>query len=163
MASALKNLSDYNIDSVPDATGLTFAVVVAEWNENITKSLAKGCVDTLIKHGVAEGDILLNYVPGAFELTLGAQVLHEKVDAVICIGCVIKGDTMHDEYINNAVAQGLTNLSIKHNKPFIFGVLTPNTEQQAIDRSGGKHGNKGDEAAITAIKMLSFEITSFEE
>jgi 6,7-dimethyl-8-ribityllumazine synthase len=163
MASALKNLSDYDINSVPDAKGLSFAVVIAEWNENITKALATGCVNTLIKHGVSEDDIVIEYVPGAFELTLGAQLIHEKVDAVICIGCVIKGDTKHDEYINNAVAQGLTHLSIKHNKPFIFGVLTPNTEQQAIDRSGGIHGNKGDEAAITAIKMISTEIKSFED
>ncbi|TXB66579.1 6,7-dimethyl-8-ribityllumazine synthase [Phaeodactylibacter luteus] len=157
MASALKNLSDYDERSLKDAAGFSFGIVVADWNAHITHALYEGCFDTLAKHGVPDSQIHTLQVPGAFELTAGAKMLAEKhkLDAVICLGCVIKGETTHNEYINYAVANGLTNLSMVYGKPFIFGVLTPNNEEQALDRAGGKHGNKGVEAAVTAIRMAA--------
>lgn len=155
MASALKNLSTYNEDNIPNGKDLNIGIVVADWNAHITHALFEGCYDTLIKHGVEEQNIKTVQVPGTFELPTGAKLLlaSKSYDAVICIGCVIKGETKHDEYINNAVAQGLVNLSIMSSKPVIFGVLTPNDEQQALDRAGGKYGNKGVEAAVTALRM----------
>lgn len=157
MATSLKNLSDYNADNIIDISNKKFAVIVAEWNDNVTTPLAQGVIDTLLKHGAKEENIVYATVPGTFELSLGAQrfALREEIDAVVCIGCVIQGETKHNDYINQAVASGLTDVSLKYDKPVIFGVLTPNTLEQALDRAGGKHGNKGDEAAITAIKMLS--------
>jgi len=157
MASALKNLSDYDENNLPDASELSFGVVVADWNKDITHTLYEGCVDTLLKHGAKEENIHVVQVPGAFELPAGGRILagREKLHAVICLGCVIKGETKHDEYINNAVAQGLVNLSIATGKPFIFGLLTPNTHEQAADRAGGKYGNKGVEAAATALRMAA--------
>jgi 6,7-dimethyl-8-ribityllumazine synthase len=156
MASALKNLSQYDENNIPSAAELTFGIVVADWNAHITHALYEGCLDTLKKHGAKEENIHTLQVPGTFELPSAARMLaskHPSVDAVICIGCVIKGETKHDEYINMSVANALQNLSIAMNRPFIFGVLTPNDEQQALDRAGGKHGNKGVEAAVTAIRM----------
>lgn len=157
MATNLKNLSDPGVGDVPSAKGYRFGIVVAEWNAEITEALYKGAYDTLIKYGAGKNDIVRKEVPGSFELTLGAQYMAEygKVDAVICLGCVIQGETRHFEFICDAVAHGLTMVSMRYNKPVIFSVLTPNTIEQARDRSGGKHGNKGDEAAITAIKMLA--------
>lgn len=157
MASALKNLSDYDENNVPDASELSFGIVVSDWNKDITHTLYEGCFDALLKHGAKEDNIKTMQVPGTFELPSGARILagQEKLDAVICLGCVIKGETDHDKYINNAVAQGLINLSIASGKPYIFGVLTPNTHEQAVERAGGKYGNKGVEAAITAIRMAA--------
>ncbi len=136
---------------------MRFGIVVSEWNHEITLALKDGAYNTLIKHGAEPENILISFVPGSYELTLGAQLQLEThaVDAVICLGCVIQGETRHFDFICDAVAQGITNLNIKYNKPVIFGVLTPDNQQQAIDRAGGKHGNKGDEAAATAIKMLA--------
>lgn len=158
MATKFKNLSSYNENSVPNASGLKFGIVVAEWNDKITYALRDGAVDTLVKHGVSHDDIYVVSVPGSFELTMGAQFLAQKnVDAVICLGCVIQGETPHFDYICQGVAYGITELNLKFNLPFIFGVLTTNTMQQAEDRAGGKHGNKGDEAAVTAIKMVQLK------
>ncbi len=158
MSTAHKNLSVYNTSGIPDISDKRFAIIVAEWNEEITGGLRDGAIATLLKHGAKEENIIITNVPGSFELSFGAQVFAQKedIDAVIAIGCVIQGETKHNDYINHAVAQGLTNVSLKYNKPVIFGVLTPNTYEQALERSGGKHGNKGDEAAITAVKMLGF-------
>ena len=155
MASAHKNLSTYDEQNLPDASPMRFGIVVADWNADITHALYQGCYDTLIKHGAQEDSIHTVQVPGTFELPAAARILsnREKLDAIICLGCVIKGETKHDEYINNAVSQGLVNLSIATGKPYIFGVLTPNSHEQALDRAGGKHGNKGVEAAVTAIRM----------
>ncbi len=138
---------------------MRFGIVVSEWNHEITLALKDGAYNTLIKHGAAPDNILISFVPGSYELTLGAQLQLETqdVDAVICLGCVIQGETRHFDFICDAVAHGITNLNIKYLKPVIFGVLTPNNQQQAIDRAGGKHGNKGDEAAATAIKMLALK------
>ncbi len=135
-----------------------FAIVVAEWNEEITEALYEGAVASLQSHGVKQQNIIRKNVPGSFELTLGALWMAEKkeIDAVICLGCVIQGDTPHFDYICEAVANGITEVNIKTKKPVIFGVLTTLTKQQALDRSGGKLGNKGEEAALTAIKMLGF-------
>jgi 6,7-dimethyl-8-ribityllumazine synthase len=156
MASNIKNLSDFTSENLPDISWKKFAIVVAEWNSEVTGKLYAGAKETLLKHGAKEQNIVVSTVPGSFELSYGAQIFAQRadIDAVIAIGCVIQGETKHNDYINHAVAQGLTNVSLKYNKPVIFGVLTPNTQQQAIDRAGGIHGNKGDEAAITAIKML---------
>ncbi len=156
---ATKNLSLYDLKSVPSAKNMKFGIVVAEWNYEITGALAQGSIDTLVKHGANEDDIILKHVPGTFELTLGGQFMAEysQVDAIILIGCVIQGDTRHFDFICDSVTQGTTELNMKYNKPFIFGVLTTNDEQQALDRAGGKLGNKGDEAAVTAIKMVAFQ------
>jgi 6,7-dimethyl-8-ribityllumazine synthase len=159
MASALKNLSAYDEKNIPDIKGLKFGVVVSEWNNEITHALYQGCFDTLIMHGATQDDIKTIQVPGAFELPGAAKMLasSDKLDAVICIGCVIQGETKHNDYINHAVATGLTTLNIATGIPFIYGVLTPNDEQQAKDRAGGKYGNKGTEAAVTAIRMASIK------
>ena len=158
MASNQKNLSDYSEKNVKDISQKKFAVVVSEWNEEVTESLYSGAYTTLVQHGAGKENIIRKNVPGSFELSLAAQWMaqQEEIDAVICIGCVIQGETKHFDFICKAVAHGITNVSLKYNKPVIFGVLTPNTQKQALDRAGGKHGNKGDEAAITAIKMLGF-------
>jgi 6,7-dimethyl-8-ribityllumazine synthase len=157
MASTLKNLSAYEASSMPKATEMIFGIVVSDWNEKITHALYQGCVATLIEHGAKEENIHTVQVPGAFELPVGARLLagRHNCDAVICLGCVIKGETSHNEYINMSVAQGLTNMSLTSGRPFIFGLLTTNNEQQALDRAGGQHGNKGVEAATTAIRMAA--------
>ncbi len=162
MASSEKNLSQYaptNMGSVADSN---FGIVVSEWNEEITGALLSGAMDTLIANGAKKKNISIHYVPGSFELPLGAQWLaaDKKYDAVICLGCVIQGETRHFDFICQAVAQGLKDVMLKYNKPVIFGVLTTDTKKQALDRAGGKHGNKGDEAAITAVKMLGFNKSS---
>lgn len=158
MSSANKNLSEFRTNELPEIQHKKFAILVSEWNQEVTQALYVGAYETLIKHGAQEKNIITKAVPGSFELTLGAQKMAQKpeIDAVICLGCVIQGETRHFDFICQAVAQGITDVSIKFNKPVIFGVLTPNTQEQAMDRAGGKHGNKGDEAAITAIKMLAF-------
>jgi 6,7-dimethyl-8-ribityllumazine synthase len=157
MATQLKNLSDFSNTNVPSAAGFRFGIVVAEWNSEITNALYQGAYQSLLKYGAAEADIFTYPVPGSFELTSGADLLLKNaklnLDAVITLGCVIQGETRHFDFICDAVANGVTNVAIKYSKPVIFGVLTTNNQQQAVDRAGGKHGNKGDEAAITAIKM----------
>ncbi len=159
MSSKLKNLSTYNDKDIPNAKELNFGIVVSEWNHKITHALYDGCLETLLKHGALEDNIEVMQVPGSFELTSGARMLAQKhnLDAIICLGCVITGETKHNEYINMSVAQGLTNLSIASGKPYIFGLLTPENEQQALDRAGGKYGNKGVEAAVTAIRMAAIK------
>jgi 6,7-dimethyl-8-ribityllumazine synthase len=156
-----KNLSAYNEADIPSAEKMTFGIVVSDWNHEITHALYEGAYETLVKHGADPDNIHVAQVPGSFELPVGAKMLasYHKADAVICLGCVIKGETSHNEYINQAVASGLTNLSVLSGKPFIFGVLTPNDMAQAKDRAGGKHGNKGVEAAVTAIRMAALKET----
>jgi len=153
------NLSEYNPETVPDASGMRFGIVVSDWNHKITWSLLDGAVNTLKKHGTPESDIVVKHVPGSFELTLGAQFLaeYDDLDAVICLGCVIQGETPHFTYICQGVTQGITQLNMEYNIPFVFGVLTTVTFEQAEERAGGIHGNKGDEAAITAIKMAALQ------
>jgi 6,7-dimethyl-8-ribityllumazine synthase len=159
MASKHKSLSASGNEKFPEASKYKIGIVVSAYHEQITFALRDGCIATLKKHGVQEKHIYLQMTPGAFELPLAAGWLYDKskADAIICLGCVIKGDTDHDVYINNAVSQALMNLSLETKAPFIFGLLTPNTEQQAKDRAGGKYGNKGDECAVAALKMLALK------
>jgi len=159
MSSANKNLSTYS-GEIPDLSSRKFGVVVAEWNEEITEPLYESAVEILLKHGIPMSNIIRTNVPGTFELSLGAQWMAQKdtIDAVICLGCVIQGETRHFDFICQAVAAGITDVSLKYSKPVIFGVLTTDNKEQAFDRAGGKHGNKGDEAAITALKMLALTI-----
>ena len=159
MATINKNLSDYDIDSIPDASEMVFGIIVSEWNQDITSGLLNGAYNTLEGNGTKKDNIIVKSVPGAFELPLGAQTMFENtnVDAVICLGSVIQGETKHFDFVCESAAIGIKDVALKYNKPVIFGVLTDNTLQQARDRSGGKHGNKGDEAAITAIKMVCFQ------
>ena len=158
MATAYQNLSSYDFNSVPDGSEMNIGIVVAEWNRNITEKLLEGACATLEKHGVKSENIIVKRVPGSFELTFGAKRLAEskELDAVIVLGCVIQGDTPHFDYVCSAVTQGITELNLMYDIPFIFGMLTTDTMQQAEDRAGGRYGNKGDEAAVTAIKMVDF-------
>ncbi len=153
------NLSSYDKESVPDAVKMRFGIAVSDWNNEVTWSLLDGAVKTLKEHGATDNNIIVRHVPGSFELTLGAQFLaeYEDLDAIICLGCVVQGETPHFTFICQGVTQGITQLNLEYNIPFIFGVLTTNTQQQAVDRAGGKLGNKGDEAAVTAIKMAALQ------
>ena len=159
MATAFHNLSDYDFNSVPDASDMRFGIVVSEWNSHITGALLEGAVTTLKKHGVKGENILIQTVPGSFELTFGsAQMIKSgKVDAVIAIGCVVRGDTPHFDYVCAGTTQGIAHLNATSNVPVIYGLITTNNMEQAEDRAGGKLGNKGDEGAITAIKMVDFK------
>lgn len=161
MSSSQKNLSDLEITGqIPNAKDLFFGVVVSEWNHEITFALEEGCKDLLQKQGASENDILTVRVPGTFELPLAAKWLIEtnpKLDAVICLGCVVKGETPHFDFICDAAAQGIMELGLNSSIPVIFGVITTLNMEQARDRSGGKHGNKGEEAAATAIRMASLK------
>lgn len=155
MSSKDKNLS-FPTSEVPNVSNAKIGVITAEWNDDITLPMRDGCIATLHAHGCTADDLIVVSVPGAYELPIAAKIMlaNQKMDAIICIGCVIKGETKHDQYISRAVAEGIMNLSILSGKPIIFGVLTPNNHQQAVDRSKGKHGNKGIEAAHTALKMI---------
>lgn len=159
MATTLKNLSSYNPNEIPSAKKMKFGIVVSDWNQEVTHSLLRGALETLISHGAKEENILVKHVPGSFELTLGAQFMAEyaDLDGVICLGCVIQGETRHFDFICQGVTHGITELNMNYNIPFVFGLLTTNNQEQAIDRSGGKHGNKGVEAAITTIKMAALQ------
>ncbi|MEL6303235.1 MAG: 6,7-dimethyl-8-ribityllumazine synthase [Bacteroidota bacterium] len=157
MATANHNLSEYNKENLPDAANLRFGLVVSEWNENITENLYKGAEAALLDCGAKKENIVRWNVPGSFELTYGAKKMLQtlKLDAVIAIGSVIRGETSHFDFVCSAAAMGIKDLNLQYDAPVIFCVLTDDTYQQAIDRSGGKHGNKGTEAAIAAIKMAA--------
>ena len=155
MATTNNNLSDFNKDSLPDSSNMKIGIVVSQWNNKITDGLYNGAFTTLIESGVLENNIEKIEVPGSFELIFGAKLLSRKdVDAIICLGSVIQGETKHFDYVCQAVSNGIKDLNISLNIPVIFGVLTDNTMEQAVNRSGGKHGNKGVEAAVTAINMV---------
>ncbi len=157
MATENKNLSAYDKTAIPNAAGLRFGIVVSEWNDTITEGLYKGAFEALVDCGASEEDIIRWNVPGSYELTFGCKKMlkTEKLDAVIAIGSVIRGETSHFDFVCSAAAQGIKDLNVTYDIPVIFCVLTDNNLQQAIDRSGGKHGNKGTEAAIAAIKMAT--------
>ena len=157
MASSLKNLSDNDPATIPNGSSLKVGIVVAELNEKITSALLEGSLNTLRKHGVQKENIQVRTVPGSFELPYGARMVAQQFTpgVVICLGCVIQGETRHFDYICQGVIQGITKLNLDSEIPFIFGVLTTDNLQQAIDRAGGKYGNKGDEAAVTALKMAA--------
>jgi 6,7-dimethyl-8-ribityllumazine synthase len=155
MATENKNLSNYDKNTIPNAKNFRFGIVVSEWNETITEGLYKGAEVALLDCGALPENIVRWNVPGSFELVYGAKKMIEtqNVDCVITIGCVVKGETMHFEFVCEGVTQGVKDLNVQTDFPVIFCLLTDNTMQQSIDRSGGKHGNKGTEAAIAAIKM----------
>ncbi|MEO0572996.1 MAG: 6,7-dimethyl-8-ribityllumazine synthase [Bacteroidota bacterium] len=155
MATENKNLSHYDIDQVPDGSNLKIGLVVSEWNSEITENLFHGAVAALLDCGVKEENFLRWSVPGSFELPFGCKkmIASKTVDAIVAIGSVIRGETSHFEYVCSATAQGIMELNVKTDVPVIFCVLTDDTLQQSKDRSGGKHGNKGTEAAIAALKM----------
>lgn len=159
MATALKNLSDNKTTGIGDISGFRFGIVVSEWNEEVTGALYSGAMSSLLSLGVLRENIERKDVPGSFELPLGAQWMAQKadIDAVICLGCVIQGETRHFDFICQACATGITEVGLKFNKPVIFGVLTTDNQKQALERAGGKYGNKGDEAAVTAVKMLNIK------
>ncbi len=161
MATVNKNLSDYDKTTIPDASKFRFGIVVSEWNDTITEGLYKGAYDTLIENGVLPNNILRWDVPGSYELIYGSKKMQEQmVNAVIAIGSVIQGETKHFDFVCEAVSQGIKDLNVTRETPVIFCVLTDNNMQQAIERSGGKYGNKGTEAAIAAIKMAELRENS---
>jgi 6,7-dimethyl-8-ribityllumazine synthase len=159
MVTNLKNQTNVDENIFPDASSMRIGIIIAEWNSKITDALLEGALETLKKCNTADENIIVRYVPGSIELTTGAKYLAEyaNVDAVICIGCVIQGDTKHFDYVCQSVTHGITELNIKYPIPFIFAVLTTSNFQQAIDRAGGKHGNKGAECALTAVKMVELK------
>jgi len=156
MATEGKNLSDFNPDNLPDLNGKKFGIVVSEWNYNITGNLLKGALQGFRDAGVQDSDITIKYVPGTFELALGALKLLQgsALDGVVCLGSVIRGETAHFDFVCQAAAKGIMDVNLKSGKPVAFGVLTDDNEQQALDRSGGRHGNKGTEAAVVVMKMM---------
>lgn len=161
MATANKNLSDYDKTTIPNASKFRFGIVVSEWNDTITEGLYQGAYDALIENGALPNNIIRWDVPGSFELIYGSKKMQQQmVNAVIAIGCVIQGETKHFDFVCEGVTQGIKDLNVLHETPVIFCVLTDNTMQQSIDRSGGKHGNKGTEAAIAAIKMAELRKNS---
>ena len=151
------NLSHYDKTSVPDAKDFRFGIVISEWNSDITKNLHKGAIDTLLKCGALKENIITWNVPGSFELVYGCKKMIEtlQLDSIIAIGNVIQGETKHFDFVCNSLTQGIIDLNVKYSTPIILCVLTDNTKQQSIDRSGGKYGNKGIECAVAAIKMAS--------
>ncbi len=162
MASELKNLSVYKESGIAKQTSETkykIGIVVSEWNQEITANLTEAAIETLNKYGYSNNNIILKSVPGSFELALGAKYLIEiaGADAVICLGCVIQGETRHFDFVCSGVTQGIMNVNLQTGAPVAFGVLTTDNQQQALDRSGGKHGNKGTEAAVAALKMLQLK------
>ncbi|MCB9164922.1 MAG: 6,7-dimethyl-8-ribityllumazine synthase [Flavobacteriales bacterium] len=159
MATAEHPLSHYDPTSVPSGAGRRFALVVSEWNREVTDALRAGARETLLKHGVEEADILETWVPGSFELALGAQLLleQEALDGVICLGSVVRGETPHFDFVCQGATQGIMAVGLKFSLPVIFGLLTDDTMQQAKDRSGGKHGNKGVDCAVAVLKMAALK------
>ncbi|MDD2635166.1 MAG: 6,7-dimethyl-8-ribityllumazine synthase [Bacteroidales bacterium] len=170
MASKLKNLSIYSETGIAKQTAntnFTIGIAVSEWNQEITANLAEAAIDTLKKYGFTDQDIIFKSVPGSFELAQAAQYMIKiaKVDAVICLGCVIQGETRHFDYVCSGITQGIMSINVETGVPVAFGVLTTDNQQQALDRAGGKHGNKGVEATVAALKMLQLknELTKSEK
>lgn len=159
MATANRNLSEYNKEFIPNGADFKIGIVVSEWNESITLNLLKGAKEALLDNGVKEENIHVRFVPGAFELPLGCQYFCEftDVDGVVAIGTVIQGETKHFDFVCDGATQGIKDVNLKYNTPVAFCLLTDNTMQQSIDRSGGKHGNKGIECAIACMKMIELK------
>lgn len=158
------NLSDFDPLAVPNGNGYRIGIIAAEWNPEVTNAMLQGAIDTLLEHGVEEKDLMVRRVPGTFELSSAADLMLSihNLDAVICIGCVIQGETRHFDFICQAVSYGITEVALRHGHPVIFSVLTTNDMQQALDRAGGRHGNKGVEGAITALKMIAYHASLCE-
>lgn len=164
MATIHRNLSEYDKNNIPNGADFKVGIVVSEWNDSITLNLLKGAKETLLENGVPEASILIRFVPGAFELPLGAQFMLDNtdIDGVIAIGVVIQGETKHFDFVCQGATQGIMNVNLEYNSPVSFCLLTDNNIQQSIDRSGGKHGNKGVECAIACLKMIELK-KSFEK
>lgn len=156
MSTANHNLSTFDALTLPDASGMRIGIVVSEWNSGITNALLEGAIQLLRQAGIHDSDLMVYKVPGSFELPFGAQLFaeHTDMDAIICLGCVIQGETRHFDFVCQGVTEGVMRVSLDYHLPVIFGLLTTNTLEQALDRAGGKHGNKGTEAAVTALKMI---------
>jgi 6,7-dimethyl-8-ribityllumazine synthase len=163
VATALKNLSDYNKENIPNGADFKVGIVVSEWNDIITNNLFEGAKQALLDNGVPESNIIVRHVPGAFELPLASQFMLDNtdVDGVVAIGVVIQGETRHFDFVCQGATQGLMNVMLEYNSPVSFCLLTDNNIQQSIDRSGGVHGNKGIECAIACLKMIALK-KSFE-
>ncbi len=163
MATYLKNLSDYKKENIPNGADFKIGIVVSEWNDSITLNLLAGAKQTLLDNNVPEENILVRFVPGAFELPLAAQLMLDNtdIDGVVAIGVVIQGETKHFDFVCKGTTDGLMKVMLEYNSPVSFCVLTDNTLQQSIDRSGGIHGNKGVECAIACLKMIELK-KSFE-
>ncbi len=159
MATALKNLSVYTKENIPNGADFKVGIVVSEWNDSITFALLKGAKQTLLDNGVPEEHILIRYVPGAFELPLGAQLMldNTEVDGVIVIGVVIQGETKHFDFVCQGATDGIMKVMLEYNSPVSYCLLTDNNMQQSVDRSGGKHGNKGVECAVACMKMIALK------
>ena len=160
MATSERNLSDYNPEEIPNGADFKIGIVVSEWNPDITLNLLKGAEQALIDNGVMPFNIITKFVPGAFELPLGCQLLleaDEDLDGVIAIGCVIQGETRHFDFVCDGATQGIMTVQLEYNTPVSFCLLTDNNKQQSIDRSGGVHGNKGTECAIACMKMIGLQ------
>ncbi|MFN5417387.1 MAG: 6,7-dimethyl-8-ribityllumazine synthase [Flavobacteriia bacterium] len=163
MATEHRNLSEYDKNNIPNGADFKVGIVVSEWNDSITLNLLAGAKQALLENGVQEKNIMVRFVPGAFELPLGAQLMLDNtdVDGVIVIGVVIQGETKHFDFVCQGATQGIMHLNLEYNSPVAFCLLTDNNIQQSIDRSGGKHGNKGVECAIACMKMINLK-KSFE-
>lgn len=161
MATSIKNLSEYDKTNIPNGADYNIGIVVSEWNSSITDKLLNGAIEALTDNGVQEKNIIIKYVPGAFELPLGAQSLLEfkKLDGVVAVGAVIQGETKHFDYVCSGATQGIMKVMLNYNTPISFCVLTDNTIEQSQERSGGKHGNKGIECAISLLKMIDYQST----
>lgn len=160
MTEKKKNLSEFTPFNLTSVEKIRIGIVVSEWNGHITDSLLEGAQEALTEQGIIPENVVVMHVPGSFELPSAASMMLSsmpQIDAVICLGCIIQGETRHFEFIAQAVAQGIVNVSLKHDKPVLFGVLTCDTMQQAENRAGGKYGNKGVEAAISCLKMIAFQ------
>ena len=160
MATQEKNLSDYNKENIPNGADFKIGIVVSEWNDDITFNLLKGAQQTLIDNKVLPENIIVKFVPGTFELPLGCQWLleaDEGLDGVIAIGCVIQGETRHFDFVCEGATKGIMEVQLEYNTPIAFCILTDNNKQQSIDRSGGKHGNKGIECAVSLMKMIALQ------
>jgi 6,7-dimethyl-8-ribityllumazine synthase len=160
MATKNKNLSEYDKTNIPNGADFKIGIVVSEWNDDITNNLLQGAIDALKDNGVKKKNIIVKHVPGAFELPLGCQFLlesDEDIDGVVAIGCVIQGETKHFDFVCQGATQGIMAINMEYNTPVSFCLLTDNTKQQSIDRSGGKHGNKGTECAVACLKMIGLQ------
>ena len=160
MATRDNNLSEYKKESIPNGADFKIGIVVSEWNDDITSNLMKGAFQTLIDNGVLPNNIIVKNVPGTFELPLGCQLLleaNEDMDGAIAVGCVIEGQTKHFDFVCQGATQGIMEVQLEYNTPISFCVLTDNSKQQSIDRSGGKHGNKGIECAVACLKMIDLQ------
>jgi 6,7-dimethyl-8-ribityllumazine synthase len=159
MSTEKRNLSDNKTQDYQGIENWKVAILTADWNPDVTYAMRDAAIENLQKAGIMPDHIRSKSVPGSFELVSAAKTMadYSDVHAVICLGCIIQGETRHFDFVAQGVTDGLRDLNTRYNIPFIFGVLTTNDQQQALDRAGGKHGNKGDEAAAAALQMIQLK------